>query len=317
MGGRRAPRLSGCAEVDGRLCGLLELRRHPNAWSDCRNWRRTIWGCRIICSCVWTSCGLSTMRKGVLMPRCIPHLPSDASPASLESCYTRRRAAGAERLMAAVGGVRGRPGGGSRPTRCEPNGVRFMNQKDRCISTWQRWTGSRRLSPGGLSGRRSNGFAITSRQATYSRSTCRSAPEPADQDGLARELYEWLRLVNPSPYMGYMRRARISSSCRLRRSCWWSCADGKLATRPIAGTRRRGRTAEEDRRMAEELLATEKERAEHIMLVDLERNDLGPDLGLRHREGRGADGHRDTTAMSCIWFPRWRAGWRRAKMRTM
>ncbi|QYR21638.1 anthranilate synthase component I family protein [Paenibacillus sp. sptzw28] len=88
------------------------------------------------------------------------------------------------------------------------------------------------------------------------------------------ELYEWLRLLNPSPYMGFLRSPDfqlVSASpellVELRR--------GQLAARPIAGTRRRGRTEEEDQAMADELIGNEKERAEHIMLVDLERNDLG------------------------------------------
>ncbi|WP_127534434.1 anthranilate synthase component I family protein [Paenibacillus kobensis] len=88
------------------------------------------------------------------------------------------------------------------------------------------------------------------------------------------ELYEWLRLVNPSPYMGFMRCPEfqlVSGSPELL----VELQDGHLATRPIAGTRRRGRTAEEDAAMESELLTSEKERAEHIMLVDLERNDLG------------------------------------------
>ncbi|MBB3114143.1 para-aminobenzoate synthetase component 1 [Paenibacillus phyllosphaerae] len=88
------------------------------------------------------------------------------------------------------------------------------------------------------------------------------------------ELYEWLRLVNPSPYMGLLKSPDfqlVSASPELL----VELSDRKLATRPIAGTRRRGRTEEEDRQMAEELRTNEKERAEHIMLVDLERNDLG------------------------------------------
>ncbi|WP_308637065.1 anthranilate synthase component I family protein [Paenibacillus silvisoli] len=88
------------------------------------------------------------------------------------------------------------------------------------------------------------------------------------------ELYEWLRLFNPSPYMGFLNCPDfqlVSASPELL----VELSDGKLATRPIAGTRRRGRTEEEDRQMAEELRSNEKERAEHIMLVDLERNDLG------------------------------------------
>ncbi|WP_141680274.1 MULTISPECIES: anthranilate synthase component I family protein [Bacillales] len=88
------------------------------------------------------------------------------------------------------------------------------------------------------------------------------------------ELYEWLRLVNPSPYMGFLRCPDfqlVSASPELL----VELRESKLATRPIAGTRRRGRTEEEDLRLADELLSNEKERAEHIMLVDLERNDLG------------------------------------------
>ncbi|GFN33812.1 anthranilate synthase component I family protein [Paenibacillus xylaniclasticus] len=90
----------------------------------------------------------------------------------------------------------------------------------------------------------------------------------------AEELYEWLRLVNPSPYMGFLRCPDfqlVSGSPELL----VELRDGKLATRPIAGTRRRGRSDEEDAAMEQELRTSEKELAEHIMLVDLERNDLG------------------------------------------
>jgi len=88
------------------------------------------------------------------------------------------------------------------------------------------------------------------------------------------QLYEWLRLVNPSPYMGMLRFPDfqiVSASPELL----VKLEQGRVSTRPIAGTRRRGRTEEEDLQMEEELRTNEKERAEHIMLVDLERNDLG------------------------------------------
>ncbi len=87
-------------------------------------------------------------------------------------------------------------------------------------------------------------------------------------------LYDWLRLVNPSPYMGMLRTpslALVSASPELL----VKLDGGRLSTRPIAGTRRRGRTPEEDRALEDELVSNEKERAEHVMLVDLERNDLG------------------------------------------
>lgn len=87
-------------------------------------------------------------------------------------------------------------------------------------------------------------------------------------------IYEWLRLINPSPYMGLLRFSDftlVSGSPELL----VRLEDSRLGTRPIAGTRPRGATVEEDLRMADELISNEKERAEHVMLVDLERNDLG------------------------------------------
>ncbi len=87
-------------------------------------------------------------------------------------------------------------------------------------------------------------------------------------------LYRGLRTVNPSPYMTYLKlgdMALVGASPEpLVR------VEGRrVMTRPVAGTRRRGATPEEDAALAEELLADEKERAEHVMLVDLGRNDLG------------------------------------------
>ena len=87
-------------------------------------------------------------------------------------------------------------------------------------------------------------------------------------------IYEWLRLVNPSPYMGFMRFddfQLVSGSPELL----VQLEKGIVRTRPIAGTRPRGKDEAEDQRLADELIHHEKERAEHIMLVDLERNDLG------------------------------------------
>jgi len=88
------------------------------------------------------------------------------------------------------------------------------------------------------------------------------------------QLYRALRVVNPSPYMYYLRIAGVelvgSSPEILVR-----CEDGVVSLRPIAGTRRRGATAEEDAELERCLLADAKERAEHIMLVDLGRNDVG------------------------------------------
>ncbi len=88
------------------------------------------------------------------------------------------------------------------------------------------------------------------------------------------DVYRVLRLVNPSPYMYYLHHPEatvVGSSpealVQLR--------DGRVISRPIAGTRRRGRNEEHDRRLEAELVEHPKERAEHVMLVDLARNDVG------------------------------------------
>ncbi len=88
------------------------------------------------------------------------------------------------------------------------------------------------------------------------------------------DVYRALRHINPSPYMFFIRMGRdaiIGASPEMLVR-----VEGRhVETHPIAGTRRRGATAEEDQRLAEELRRNEKERAEHVMLVDLGRNDVG------------------------------------------
>ncbi len=92
-------------------------------------------------------------------------------------------------------------------------------------------------------------------------------------------LYRSLRLINPSPYMAYFHFHDwqiIGSSPEVMVKAEHNSGGATVATvRPIAGTRPRGRTAEEDAALAEELLLDPKEIAEHVMLVDLGRNDLG------------------------------------------
>ncbi len=88
------------------------------------------------------------------------------------------------------------------------------------------------------------------------------------------ELYRTLRVVNPSPFMFYLRTPKVtlvgsSPEIMVR------VVNGQVTVRPLAGTRKRGKDEAEDLRLAEELLADPKECAEHVMLVDLGRNDVG------------------------------------------
>lgn len=88
------------------------------------------------------------------------------------------------------------------------------------------------------------------------------------------EVYRELRVTNPSPYLNLMRLEDFSIVCASPEAL--VTVDGQSATtRPIAGSRPRGATPEADAQFEAELLADEKERAEHVMLVDLGRNDLG------------------------------------------
>ncbi|KWX10783.1 anthranilate synthase component I, partial [Carbonactinospora thermoautotrophica] len=90
----------------------------------------------------------------------------------------------------------------------------------------------------------------------------------------ALDVYRVLRMTNPSPYM-YLLRFEGFDVVGSSPEALVKVADGRAMTHPIAGTRWRGATPEEDAALAAELLADPKERAEHIMLVDLGRNDLG------------------------------------------
>jgi anthranilate synthase component 1 len=88
------------------------------------------------------------------------------------------------------------------------------------------------------------------------------------------DIYRALRAVNPSPYMYYLKLGDVkiagsSPEVMVRTE------EGRVTMRPIAGTNRRGSTEDEDAELAEELLADPKEQAEHVMLVDLGRNDVG------------------------------------------
>ncbi|MCR4924152.1 MAG: chorismate-binding protein, partial [Lachnospiraceae bacterium] len=100
-----------------------------------------------------------------------------------------------------------------------------------------------------------------------------SNPMEAEYEGSLLNMYRVLRTTNPSPYMFYfsgdveIAGASPETLVQVR--------NGEVMTFPLAGTRKRGKTIEEDLELEKELLADEKERAEHNMLVDLGRNDLG------------------------------------------
>jgi anthranilate synthase component 1 len=94
-------------------------------------------------------------------------------------------------------------------------------------------------------------------------------------DFSSTDLYRALRVINPSPYMYHLILGNVEIVGSSPELLVRVSASGTVTLRPIAGTRRRGRTAEDDALMTAELIADTKERAEHLMLVDLGRNDVG------------------------------------------
>ena len=105
-------------------------------------------------------------------------------------------------------------------------------------------------------------------------------------------IYAALREINPSPYMYYLdfgdEQVIGASPEMLVR-----VEKRRVTTVPIAGTRPRGRDAREDAQLAQELLEDPKERAEHTMLVDLARNDIGTGVPVRFCGSRGIHGYRE------------------------
>jgi len=94
-------------------------------------------------------------------------------------------------------------------------------------------------------------------------------------DFSSTDLYRALRVINPSPYMYHLVLDGVEIVGSSPELLVRVSSAGTVTLRPIAGTRRRGRSADEDAAMTAELMADEKERAEHLMLVDLGRNDVG------------------------------------------
>lgn len=98
--------------------------------------------------------------------------------------------------------------------------------------------------------------------------------QKAKATGSLLNMYRVLRTTNPSPYMVYMKTSDVEIACSSPETLI-RLQNQELSTFPIAGTRPRGKTSEEDEQLIEQLLKDEKELSEHHMLVDLARNDLG------------------------------------------
>ena len=168
----------------------------------------------------------------------------------------------------------GRPAGGSTSSRSgSSQALPASAVPDRPLSTTSPSDVTSNVGREQLPSRRSRRRRSTSSPATSSRS-CRRSGCRGRPSAHPFSIYRALRMVNPSPYMYYLQMgdAHIvgASPEMLVR-----VEDGVVETHPIAGTMPRGRDPDEDDAIAEELLADEKERAEHVMLVDLGRNDIG------------------------------------------
>ena len=130
------------------------------------------------------------------------------------------------------------------------------------------------ISPRPATSRRSSARRNTSAPATASRS-CRRQRFSVPFALPPFSLYRALRRINPAPFLLFVDFGGFARWAPPARKSWCGCRDNTVTVRPLAGTRRRGATPEEDRALEAELLADPKERAEHLMLLDLGRNDVG------------------------------------------
>ena len=137
----------------------------------------------------------------------------------------------------------------------------------------------------------------------------------AETDADPLDVYRVLRTLNPSPYM-YLLRTGDVDIVGCSPEALVTVTGGRAVLHPIAGTRRRGETAERDAALAAELVADPKEQAEHVMLVDLARNDLGRISAPGSVRGRGVRRASSGTATSGTSCRPSRPSSRRARTRS-
>jgi anthranilate synthase component 1 len=189
-----------------------------------------------------------------LRPRAPPH------PDHRQRAHQRRRGSGV-----------------ALPVRVREGGVRGARARARAVEDWSRPPGQPLEVTSNVTREQFEGMVKTAKEYIaagdiYQVVLSQRFEAAIDADPFT--VYRALRHVNPSPYMYFLRvggRSIVGSSPEMLVR-----VEGRqVQTHPIAGTRPRGRTEEEDVRLGEELKRNEKERAEHVMLVDLGRNDIG------------------------------------------
>ena len=251
--------------------------------------------------------GLLRLRRDA-RDRASPGRPARRPRAPRRALPVHRRGARDRQPPRPRHGDRGGPGGGGRERggaarRVRRRGARASTRSWRELADTQR-TGAAATWPPSRSGIRRSTRPCGGRTTRRGVERIREYIQAGDAfqvvlsqrlgvrlDASPFELYRALRTLNPSPYLYFLEldgMALVGSSPEVL----VRVEDGVVTVRPIAGTRPRGAGPEEDRALADDLRADEKELAEHRMLVDLGRNDVGPGGGVRLRDRAGPHGRR-------------------------